>query len=165
MLFGGGKFDDYFGEILIFEAALIMEEEYKKEELKQKEEFEKLPPSQRPPPGSPAAKVNINEEVVQAKIKELSDKRREFLVKKLLIRIEPYMTGNDLGRLRQNTRVIAEDLADSPGGAELLQLIGYIYIQEAEQHSKSFLGIPAFFSEVAEKTHLVKGSLFNTQKF
>lgn len=34
----------------------------------------------------------------------------------------------------------AQELAEVPGGADLLQLIGYVYIQEAKQHMDTFLG-------------------------
>ncbi len=45
----------------------------------------------------------------------------------------------------------AVDLMDSPGGLELVHLIGYIYIQEARKHSGAFLGIDGFFAGRAGK--------------
>lgn len=38
-------------------------------------------------------------------------------------------------------KIEAIDLAEAPGGASLLQFIGYIYDQEAVQHMGRFLGV------------------------
>jgi hypothetical protein len=53
----------------------------------------------------------------------------------------------------------AAEMAEAPGGAELLYLVGYCYVQEARQHSKSFLGITSFVSEFKEKVHIIKEAM------
>lgn len=42
---------------------------------------------------------------------------------------------------------------EAPGGANLLKLIGYVFIQEAQQHLGRWWGIQGFFAEVREKFH------------
>jgi len=130
MMFGGGKFDTIFGEVGIFEVLQ----------------------------SAVAADTNNatpSTDEMKEKMKQNQEKRREQLTKQLLIKIEPYVQGNVSEFLRM-VREQAMEMADAPGGCELLQVIGYIYTQEAEQHLKSFLGIPAFFSEMAERGHLLK---------
>lgn len=129
MMFGGGKFDTVFGEVGIFEV---------------------FQSAMAADPNSPPSTDEMKD-----KLKQNQEKRREQLTKHLLIKIEPYVQGN-VSEFLKMVREQAMEMADAPGGCELLQVIGYVYTQEAEQHLKSFLGIPAFFSEMAERGHLLK---------
>ena len=45
----------------------------------------------------------------------------------------------------------ARELAEVPGGAELLILIGFVYLQEAKQHMDTFLGYDRVVGEEREE--------------
>jgi DnaJ-class molecular chaperone len=129
MLFGGGKFENEFGEIS-FAAVMSAQPttQSAEEDAKLKEELEK----------------------VQAD-------RREKLVYKLLIKLEPFVQNETEGFDAIISADVAEKI-DAPGGPALLDHIAYIYIQEAKQHLKRFLGIESFFANLSEKGHyLIEG--------
>jgi len=84
------------------------------------------------------------------------------LVHQLLIKVEPFVQGMK-SEFCKMVEAEAKELVDVPGGQELLHLVGYVYVQEAKQHLDTFLGIPAFFSRVAEKGHMM-GLAIDTMK-
>lgn len=51
----------------------------------------------------------------------------------------------------------ARELAEVPGGAELLILIGFIYLQEAKQHMDTFLGYETRKRKAKGKTKKKRG--------
>lgn len=50
----------------------------------------------------------------------------------------------------------AAELADAPGGPELLSLLGYILAQEGSINDKSFLSAPTWISEIKRERHIDK---------
>ncbi|KYQ88615.1 DNAJ heat shock N-terminal domain-containing protein [Tieghemostelium lacteum] len=130
MLFGGGMFQDYFGDLSFYDAFSSMGQQ------------EEMDPNKPP----------------QLDMSKMDEKRKErvnYLAKKLEILIEPFIQGNE----KEFESMIVEkakEMANAPGGAELLELIGYVYLQEAKQHS-----IFGFFHEISEKGHKAK-EIFST---
>jgi curved DNA-binding protein CbpA len=126
MLFGGGKFENIFGDISFADIDLA---------------------SSSNSDGTPSFDSDAFE--------KKQNERREKLAHHLLIKVEPYVQGVQ-ANFAKMVEQEAHELAEAPGGIELMQLVSYVYIQEAKQHLDTFFGIPAFFSEVAEKGHLLK---------
>eukprot|EP00026_Physarum_polycephalum_P004694 Phypoly_transcript_04717.p1 GENE.Phypoly_transcript_04717~~Phypoly_transcript_04717.p1 ORF type:complete len:478 (+),score=111.06 Phypoly_transcript_04717:75-1508(+) len=129
MLFGLGRFEDIFGDVSFGDI-----------------EFE-VGPDGMPKEGS----------FDQQKLEKKQQERKDRLAHRLLIKLEPYMSGD--ANYPKVIETEARELGEVPGGAELLVLIGFVYLQEAKQHMDTFLGIPAFFSNVAEKGHMIKEQL------
>eukprot|EP01103_Thecamoeba_quadrilineata_P006589 TRINITY_DN16317_c0_g1_i1.p1 TRINITY_DN16317_c0_g1~~TRINITY_DN16317_c0_g1_i1.p1 ORF type:complete len:320 (-),score=77.02 TRINITY_DN16317_c0_g1_i1:259-1218(-) len=111
MLFGGKKFENIFGQVVLFDPSI--DQDVKNEQL-------------------------------------------EKLLHKLLIRIEPYVQGLDLDTYKMFMSAEVQDLIDAPGAQELLEMISYIYLQISSKHNDSMLGLPAFFTKVAEKGHMAR---------
>ncbi|KAN0034700.1 hypothetical protein ACTFIV_001232 [Dictyostelium citrinum] len=124
MIFGGGLFQNYFGDLSFYEV------------------FSKQ-----------ANGESQTEEDRTRELEESSIKRQERVVtlsKYLEIKVEPYVQGNKQDFERMVTDE-AKEMAAAPGGLDLLALLGYIYIQEAKQHS-----LFGFFHEISEKGHKAK---------
>eukprot|EP01133_Synstelium_polycarpum_P005971 gene5971-6916_t len=122
LIFGGGLFQDFFGDLSFYEMFA--------------QEFD--------PSGEDSVKQKTPEDM-EKKHKERIDE----LSKQLIIIIEPYVQGNTVEYEKMiNER--ATEMAGAPGGVELLALLGYIYVQEAKQHSTF-----GFFYEISEKGHKV----------
>ncbi|GAM28465.1 hypothetical protein SAMD00019534_116410 [Acytostelium subglobosum LB1] len=94
-----------------------------------------------------------NPEEMEKKHKERIDQ----LTKQLIIMVEPYVNGNQSSFEKIMTEQ-ATEMAQAPGGPDLLALLGYVYIQEAKQ--QSFFG---FFHEIQEKGHQV-GEVYSLVK-
>jgi len=129
MLFGGGRFDDYFCTPLsnLYEGA---QDEGKTEEELQEEYRKKQ-------------EENIN---------ALVDKLRDLL--KRIIDNDCLDAKNKSAR--EFLYAEAKEMSEAPGGAELLDLLGYVYVQSSKEYSSSFLGIPAFFARQQAKGHILK---------
>ncbi|KAN0055847.1 hypothetical protein ACTA71_011734 [Dictyostelium dimigraforme] len=124
MIFGGGLFQDYFGDLSfygIFAKQTTGEPLTPEEQMKEQEEALKI-----------------------------RQERVETLTKYLEIKVEPFVQGNKQEFERMVTDE-AKEMAAAPGGLDLLSLLGYIYIQEAKQHS-----LFGFFHEISEKGHKAK---------
>ncbi|KAM9986583.1 hypothetical protein ACTFIY_011003 [Dictyostelium cf. discoideum] len=124
MIFGGGLFQNYFGDLSFYEV------------------FTKQANGE-----TPTSDDQLKEQ------EEAAKKRYERVValsKYLEIKVEPYVQGNksDFENMVINE---AKEMAAAPGGLDLLSLLGYIYIQEAKQHS-----LFGFFHEISEKGHKAK---------
>jgi len=130
MIFGGGMFQNYFGDLSFYDAF-----------------SQQMSPenAENPQPIEP------NQEQMLKKREE----RIAELTKQLVIIIEPYVQGNK-SEFENNMKQQAKEMAAAPGGADLLTLLGYIYIQEAKQHS-----LFGFIHEISEKGHKAK-ELFST---
>ncbi|EGG23761.1 DNAJ heat shock N-terminal domain-containing protein [Cavenderia fasciculata] len=120
LIFGGAQFQNFFGDLSFYDLFAQQFDPNNPEEFKQPdpEEIEKK------------QKIRIDE-----------------LSKQLVILIEPYVQGNK----KEFTDMITEkagEMALTPGGPELLSLLGYIYVQEAKQHSTF-----GFIYEISEKGH------------
>eukprot|EP01104_Vermistella_antarctica_P004459 TRINITY_DN14903_c0_g1_i1.p1 TRINITY_DN14903_c0_g1~~TRINITY_DN14903_c0_g1_i1.p1 ORF type:complete len:313 (+),score=67.55 TRINITY_DN14903_c0_g1_i1:89-1027(+) len=123
-MFGGGKFNDIIGSNLsLFEAGMR--------------------PGQSKPDSS----------AIAAKRKERSVR----LSMALLDVLKPYVEMTDQKEadndMKTRAQAMATDLADSPGGAQLLMVVGYVYEQEARQYLKEFLGLDGFWQEMKERAH------------
>ncbi|KAF2072890.1 hypothetical protein CYY_005785 [Polysphondylium violaceum] len=130
MIFGGGMFQNYFGDLSFYDA------------------FSQQMSQENP----------TNPEELQLDQEKMAKKREERIVsltKQLIIIIEPYVQGNKV-EFESNMKNQAKEMAAAPGGADLLSLLGYIYIQEAKQHS-----LFGFIHEISEKGHKAK-ELFST---
>jgi len=125
MLFGAGRFDDYFKTPLVEFFEMEGEGEVSQEETRRRYETSR-------------------------------DAMAQELSAKLVERLDRLFGSGMRADARQAVVAEACEMAEAPGGPELLHLIGYVYLQEARQFSTSFLGIPAFFSELSEKGHLLK---------
>lgn len=55
----------------------------------------------------------------------------------------------------------SKELVEESFGAELLNTVGYVYVQKAKvfQGKQKFLGIPGFFRSVADKAHIAKETM------
>jgi len=133
MLFGGGRFEDIFGDVSFCDLDLS----------------EGVGPDGMP--------TGVDPQINQKEYERKQEERKKKLAHRLLIKLEPHAQGDP-----NFTKVIeaeAKELAEVPGGAELLVLVGFVYMQEAKQHMDTFFGIPAFFSNVAEKGHMIKETI------
>eukprot|EP00727_Mastigamoeba_balamuthi_P000849 m51a1_g10761 hypothetical protein (388) ;mRNA; f:10751-12331 len=128
MLFGAGAFDEYFTTPL--------------------ESFVEM---------SDAGDDQAKAEEALARIEESQRQARTELAAHLTQRIQALIDAKlSASEIRARAVEEAAPLLEAPGGVELVYLVGYVYAQEASQHSAKFLGIPAFFSEIKEKGHIVK---------
>eukprot|EP01103_Thecamoeba_quadrilineata_P007530 TRINITY_DN17394_c0_g1_i1.p1 TRINITY_DN17394_c0_g1~~TRINITY_DN17394_c0_g1_i1.p1 ORF type:complete len:461 (-),score=123.37 TRINITY_DN17394_c0_g1_i1:113-1495(-) len=131
-LFGGGKFDDIFGEISI--ASMMMTAQQGGAEGE-----------------DPALAMEQNDEK-RKEMEKQQEERKKKLVEKLLEKITDYVEGRMTEKeLQQKAFEEATDLVEAPGADELLHLVGYVYTQKADQHN--FFG---FISSIKESYHLVK---------
>ncbi|KAK5576470.1 hypothetical protein RB653_007614 [Dictyostelium firmibasis] len=124
MIFGGGLFQNYFGDLSFYEVF-----------TKQANPEEQTPDDQ----------LREQEEALKKR-----QERVQTLSKYLEIKVEPYVQGNKQDFERMVIEE-AKEMAAAPGGLDLLSLLGYIYIQEAKQHS-----LFGFFHEISEKGHKAK---------
>ncbi|KAM9968537.1 hypothetical protein ACTFIW_007687 [Dictyostelium discoideum] len=124
MIFGGGLFQNYFGDLSFYEV------------------FTKQASGETP---TPEDQIKEQEEAAKKRIERVAS-----LSKYLEIKVEPYVQGN---KADFENMVVSEakEMAAAPGGLDLLSLLGYIYIQEAKQHS-----LFGFFHEISEKGHKAK---------
>lgn len=98
-----------------------------------------------------------------ARFQQAQRERCTPLADALINKLDIYLRG-ETSRFRQMVTQEAAELMDSPGGLELVNLIGYVYTQEARKHSGAFLGLDGFLAGVQEKGHsmAVKFSLVNS---
>eukprot|EP01132_Coremiostelium_polycephalum_P004965 gene4965-6186_t len=133
LIFGGGQFQDFFGDLSFYETF-----------------------SKHMNQNTDSTDINIPPEaLLKEEMAKKQKERVDQLVKNLLIIIEPYVQGNH----KEFEKIItdrAKEMALAPGGPDLLSLLGYIYIQEAKQHS-----LFGFFHEISEKGHKAK-EIFST---
>lgn len=85
----------------------------------------------------------------QAECKRYSQKLNE--------KIQPFVDQNH-ELFKNNIQLDIEDKVDSPGGPELLVLIGYVYMNEAQKHKSSFLGLGKFGASIKENAKWLRAS-------
>ena len=131
MLFGGGRFDDFFATPL---ASMARPGDENKSEEELQAEYQKR-----------------QQEVVDGLAIKLSELLQRIIDTKYLAAPDP----------RRHDFLFAEatEMSEAPGGAELLSVVGYVYVQMAKQYSSSFLGIPAFFARAHDRGHLIKATM------
>jgi len=132
MIFGGGTFDDVFGELSF--ATMAQDAMDAMEGLQN----------------------GLTEEQIMAKAELAFHKRKDALVAELLKKLEPHMLGNDPGFKNQLADI--QEKLEAPGGPALLRYVSYIYIQEAKKNLGRFLGVEGFFAGLEETGHAFKQS-------
>merc|ERR1712137_351955 len=126
LLFGGGRFDSYIGELNFFNGMAESDGE------------------------DPLGGGEKESEAEKAQ-----KERVEFLKTELISKLKPWMEGN-VKVFADSILAEAEELRNESYGAELLRHLGYIYENEAKQHLRGFLGLSGMAAEVKEKVHLIK---------
>jgi len=126
MIFGGGAFDDLFGELSFATMAQQAVE----------------------------AGGEIDEEKMAEEFEKKQEERKKKLVEQLLAKLEPYMSGKDKNFASQKADI--DEKLEAPGGPVLLHHVAYIYIQEGKKHMGRYFGVEGFFASVEEKGHNVK---------
>merc|ERR1711988_967547 len=81
----------------------------------------------------------------------------------LLARIQVFIEGN-VDAFCSAAEQEATYCLHSPGGAELLELVGYVYVQEAKQHQGRYLGLPAFWHTVSVASVTTRRNYFRCQR-
>jgi len=119
-LFGDGKFEGYFGELMLFDMMALEPDDQEAAELLQAKQ---------------ASMISELAVLMEARISLFtSGAKTEFL---------------------KWCEEEAVNLMESPGGVELLQLLGYVYVQEATRVDSGFLGISGALARVQRKGHQI----------
>jgi len=102
---------------------------------------------------------NPSKKLTDDKYQKILEEKKKKLEMRLLVKLEPYVQGNvpDFKKIIEGELV---EKSEAPGGAELLKILGNIYIEKAKQYEGRFLGIEGFFSTIGEKASLV-GQVFD----
>jgi len=132
MIFGGGAFDDIFGELSFATMA--------------KDTMEAMEGLQN----------GMTEEQLMLKAEKAHLARKDKLVQDLLQKLEPYITGKDRAFDSQKADILEK--LEAPGGPALLYHVSYIYIQEAKKNLGRFLGVEGFIAGIEETGHGFKQS-------
>jgi len=99
--------------------------------------------------------MEMNQLEQQQFIEKSIKDRNQKLVENLLMRIDPYVNGQE--KIFLDTILNeANDRIESPGGPALLHAVGYVYANAAAQHLGRFFGIEGLFAEIHEKGHFIK---------
>jgi curved DNA-binding protein CbpA len=133
-MFGGGRFAEIFGSIGTFDVMFDQEQQQQV--------------------GEAGAGTQADQQQAEEMQRAIVERQRERVVPlavMLLSRLEMY--NSDEVTFRRTLTEEAASLLDAPAGAELLQLVAYVYIQEAKQHDGGFLGLSGVWAEIAESTH------------
>lgn len=143
-MFGGGKFASVFGEIDPSKnvSPPVVTKSFKKAGLTNKSGT--FAASQAASSKSAPARATTFVEEYELKIAQLASS--------LLEKLECYVSGN-VGTFVDEIQHEAGLLSSGTGGPELLQMIGYVYVQEANQHQRCFLGLKNIWCQLEEKTH------------
>jgi len=128
MLFGGGEFDDVFGDVTLISTMMedgMTEQENTAESMRNK----------------------------QKKIEEEKKEKRKVLVQNLLEKIDLYQKSK-----KDFEKAIKEDITNkvaAPGGASLLIHVGYVYTQVAKQYAGRFFGLEGWVAGVQNTGHMI----------
>jgi curved DNA-binding protein CbpA len=144
-LFGGGAFENVFGDPASLEAVQQLSSV-----LKEKS-------------NSPEGKIDTDDQTKEnmrdAKIEALRKQEESVvdgLAAKLLTVLEGYMQGNRRA-FHDAQKIEADALLSSPGGLDLLTMVAYVYTQEGKQYGGRFFGLEGIWAEVEESAHNVSG--------
>lgn len=101
------------------------------------------------------------DEAAQARNREEAVKRAREKATALLERLRTMVSTGVVSNKGKQVELLNEalDMAEAPGGPELLSVLGYVYIQEANMNRDTMFGIPAWFSKKNESIHLMKTSI------
>jgi len=132
MLFGCGEFDDVFPDVTFFSSDLFSEEA-----------------------GGQTSELDKSEKEKEADAEK--EKKRKELIKQLNDKLQKYPNPHHHKKLMKDfEESFNEEIKDkmgSPGGPSLLMHVGYVYMQEAKQHSPRFLGLESFVAGLQEMGH------------
>ena len=101
------------------------------------------------------------EEKMQRKEMKRAKRRMKNLAKKYRARLNSIIESGALKNKKKRGGLEAEaaELAEAPGGPELLSALGYVYIQESNINDGFCLGIPAWFSKKNRGFHILKSAI------
>ena len=132
LMFGGGAFDDFFGDVC--ELPMLKQMTASMER------------------GGAADDVNMSRALAEQLRKE-EDVYCKQLAQKLLARLEQ-CAKDGAAAFVARCRKEAKELCEAPGGVELLATIGYVYHQEGKQYGGRFMGLEGFLAQIQEKAHV-----------
>mmetsp|Transcript_63535 Transcript_63535/g.169995 ORF Transcript_63535/g.169995 Transcript_63535/m.169995 type:complete len:465 (-) Transcript_63535:27-1421(-) len=143
LMFGGGAFDEIFGDVCKLPMLRTMMSSMD-QQMKGGMDDEHLMGRDR-----------------QEQLRREEDIYCKQLSVKLMSRLEVAAEGAAGGEaaasrsgLVERWKKEAKELCDAPGGVELLGMIGYVYCQEGKQFAGRFLGIEGFFAQIEERAHV-----------
>ena len=139
LMFGGGAFDDVFGDVC--ELPML------KQMLSSME-------------NQMSGKMDDDRLQNVEKLRREEDIYCKTLSEKLMTSLE---RAGKLGTsaFTEALKKEALELCEAPGGTELLAMVGYVYSQEGKQHAGRWLGIEGFFAQIQEKAHVAYVPLSN----
>jgi hypothetical protein len=132
LMFGGGAFDDIFGDVCELPMLKQMLSSMENQAMGRMDD---------------GRMENVE------KLRREEDIYCKTLSEKLMAMLD---RASKLG-MKQFTEVCkkeALELCEAPGGTELLAMVGYVYSQEGKQHAGRWLGIEGFFEQIKEKAHV-----------
>lgn len=130
-LFGAGKFDDIFDDIFFTDILLSSDGQM------------------------PSDKSN---DELQKEVSDFFEKECQRFSVILMDKIEPFLEFKRhefMSQLREDV----EDKLESPGGPELLMLIGYIYVNETEKMSDKYFGLKRLYATMKESAVRLKSNI------
>eukprot|EP01103_Thecamoeba_quadrilineata_P012921 TRINITY_DN3454_c0_g1_i1.p1 TRINITY_DN3454_c0_g1~~TRINITY_DN3454_c0_g1_i1.p1 ORF type:complete len:255 (+),score=52.85 TRINITY_DN3454_c0_g1_i1:629-1393(+) len=100
--------------------------------------------------------MDMNNPLARGILEREQWEKREHLTIKLVAKLQPFVAGK-VSEFKDAANKEAVELAESPGGGELLELVAYVYESEGKQHSSNVFG--KIFSEVKEKGHFIRSTV------
>ena len=104
---------------------------------------------------------DLSEEEAQRRYQEDVNRRSREKATSLLERLRTMVRDGVLSDKSKQSELAKEvlEMAEAPGGPELLSILGYVYIQEANMNRDTMFGIPAWFSKKNESIHMMKTTI------
>mmetsp|Transcript_63539 Transcript_63539/g.170016 ORF Transcript_63539/g.170016 Transcript_63539/m.170016 type:complete len:317 (-) Transcript_63539:153-1103(-) len=138
LMFGGGAFDDFFGDVCQL-------------------------PLLKQMTGSMEAGGAAPEAMTRERSEELRAEEEAYcrqLAAKLRTRLDQWAAGpgGEAG-LGEACRGEGAELCEAPGGGDLVSMVGYVYGQEGRQRAGRFLGLEGLVAKVEEKAHVASASM------
>ena len=132
LIFGGGAFDEFFGDVCELPMLKQMTSSMER--------------------GGAAEDAHMSRETAERLRKE-EDIYCKQLAQKLLARLEKCAADGTAAFVAQ-CRKEGKELCEAPGGVELLGAIGYVYQQQGKQFAGRFMGLEGLFAQIQEKAHV-----------
>eukprot|EP00124_Ichthyophonus_hoferi_P005325 Ihof_evm1s744 gene=Ihof_evmTU1s744 len=146
-LFGFGKFDTIFGDPTTFPLFVIAMKMMTRMSAQSSNEIE--------------APIEIRDDMDRAEREKIEKEEKELIIDLgIILREKMKKVTNRRHNNMDNMEMFAtmcaneaEYLSNSPGGDDLVEVVGYIYVQEAKQHMARYMGVEKIWSEIEEKGH------------
>lgn len=132
LMFGGGAFDDVFGDVCELPMLKQMLSSMENQMMGRMDD-ERM---------QNAEKMRREEDIY---CKTLSEKLLTTLERAGKLGAKAYA---------ETCKKEAMEFCEAPGGNELLAMVGYVYSQEGKQHAGRWLGFEGFFAQIQEKAHV-----------